>query len=236
MKKNDYLLELGTQLRKSRVEDADEIVSEYEQHFMFKLTEGYTEEEIAAKLEPPQLVARHYADVSEGKTPSAGMGIKIAMGAMAVLEVIIYLMFFAWVVVMAAVTIVLAVLGVCLIFKVSVSGLIPPMPYVSSLILGISTLSLALLFTSLTQLCFAFLTQVIRASIRWHGIKTGKSALPPLSWTPQLSPARHRRNRNLLLVGLIVFGVTFVLAFIVSALLAGSIEFWHVWGWFGSAG
>ena len=31
---------------------------------------------------------------------------------------------------------------------------------------------------------------------------------------------------------LIVFVVTFVIGFVVSALAAGSIEFWHVWGWF----
>lgn len=34
---------------------------------------------------------------------------------------------------------------------------------------------------------------------------------------------------------LAVFAVCFVLAYIACSLCAGSLEFWHVWGWFGYA-
>lgn len=35
--------------------------------------------------------------------------------------------------------------------------------------------------------------------------------------------------------GAAVFAVCFVLAYIACSLCAGSLEFWHVWGWFGYA-
>ena len=50
MTKNEYLEQLQASLRRGRVSDADDILDEYRQHFEFKMAEGYTEEEIAAKL------------------------------------------------------------------------------------------------------------------------------------------------------------------------------------------
>ena len=40
--------------------DCDEIVYEYEQHFAFKLKDGYSEEEISAKLGNPADIAGQY--------------------------------------------------------------------------------------------------------------------------------------------------------------------------------
>ena len=53
MTKQDYLTALHQELNKNAVADAEDVVSEYEQHFQFKLADGFTEEEIAAKLGAP---------------------------------------------------------------------------------------------------------------------------------------------------------------------------------------
>ena len=50
---------------------------------------------------------------------------------------------------------------------------------------------------------------------------------------PQFSSARKRKLRTALLVSFVLFGVCFVLGFALSALLAGQVQFWHAWGWFG---
>ena len=50
MTKQDYLTALKQELNKNAVADAEDIVSEYEQHFQFKLADGFSDEEIAAKL------------------------------------------------------------------------------------------------------------------------------------------------------------------------------------------
>ena len=60
MTKNEFLSKLADELRKNNVSDADEIISEYEQHFAFKMADGFSEEEIAAKLGDPAAVAAQF--------------------------------------------------------------------------------------------------------------------------------------------------------------------------------
>ena len=60
MTKTEYLSQLQTSLRRGKVIDADDILEEYRQHFDFKMAEGYTEEEISAKLGDPSEIAAQY--------------------------------------------------------------------------------------------------------------------------------------------------------------------------------
>ena len=57
MKKNEFMTKLADELKKRGVEDADDVAAEYKQHFAFKLADGYSEEEIAAKLGAPAALA-----------------------------------------------------------------------------------------------------------------------------------------------------------------------------------
>lgn len=50
MTRNEFMTRLSAELRRNHVADAVDIEEEYEQHFAFKLADGYSEEEIAAKL------------------------------------------------------------------------------------------------------------------------------------------------------------------------------------------
>ena len=58
-------------LHKRNVSDAADVVEEYEQHFAFKLEDGYPEEEIAAKLGDPIALA---AQFGEAGTPGKSGG------------------------------------------------------------------------------------------------------------------------------------------------------------------
>ena len=69
---------------------------------------------------------------------------------------------------------------------------------------------------------FAFVRQIFRAYGRFH-----RNALAPCR-----GAALRRRLRTVTLAALAVFAVCFVLAYIACSLCAGSLEFWHVWGWF----
>lgn len=51
---------------------------------------------------------------------------------------------------------------------------------------------------------------------------------------PQFAAPCARRMRRAARAALIVFVVALVIGFVVSAFAAGSIEFWHTWGWFTS--
>ena len=57
MTKQEYLAQLKNELKHNDISDEDEILSEYEQHFAFKLADGFSEEEIAAKLGAPAQIA-----------------------------------------------------------------------------------------------------------------------------------------------------------------------------------
>ena len=54
MTRNEFMEKLTEELRRRRVDDAAEVAEEYEQHFAFKLADGYSEEEIAARLGVPE--------------------------------------------------------------------------------------------------------------------------------------------------------------------------------------
>lgn len=50
MTKHEFLNRFSNELNRRGVADAEDIVEEYAQHFAFKQADGYSEEEIAAKL------------------------------------------------------------------------------------------------------------------------------------------------------------------------------------------
>ncbi|MDO5002599.1 MAG: DUF1700 domain-containing protein, partial [Eubacteriales bacterium] len=52
-----FMTKLADELKKRGVEDADDVAAEYEQHFAFKLADGYSEEEIASELGDPAALA-----------------------------------------------------------------------------------------------------------------------------------------------------------------------------------
>ena len=60
----------------------------------------------------------------------------------------------------------------------------------------------------------------------------GLCVLPSLPIAPQFSAKARRRLRTTALIALALFAACFVLSYVVCALSAGSLQFWHVWGWF----
>jgi uncharacterized membrane protein len=234
MTEKEYLAHLASELRKKGVADCEEIVSEYEQHFAFKRADGFSEEEIAAKLGSPASVAAQFErGEKEGKEAgSGGFLIRAALGFAALFEAMIYILFLAWVVTLGAAAAASAAVGVCLIGGFNPSGLIPPMPYLSALVFGVSLIAFAFFLAAGTYYFFAYSLQMVRASVRWHKNVLSGGALPPLPWAPQFSGKAKRRLRTVTLWSVTVFGAAIVLAYVISALSAGALEFWHVWNWF----
>ena len=66
MTKHEFLNRFSSELNRRGVADAADIVEEYVQHFSFKQADGYSEEEIAAKLgDPAQLAAQFEQSAAE---------------------------------------------------------------------------------------------------------------------------------------------------------------------------
>lgn len=82
----------------------------------------------------------------------------------------------------------------------------------------------------------AFLKQMARAAARMQAnalaAAHGRAALPNLPCAPHFSVRTSRRLRRTARVCLMLF----VMGYIVLAISAGSVQFWHAWGWFGYQG
>lgn len=231
MTKAEYLERLGKALE-GRVDDLDEILAEYEEHFARKLADGYCETEVVARLESPEILASQFAEDSEKpvkrKRVLAGIGISLlspfALVFIAALAV--------FVVIVGGAALAFLALGFCLATGIDPTGLIPAMPYMGSLLLGLSSLALALLSALGTVYSGLYLGQLWKAYFRWARNHLLASARPPLPINPQLQAATRRKFRTTILVALAVMGVSFVAGFAVMAVNAGSPGFWHVWHWF----
>ncbi|MBQ7871149.1 MAG: DUF1700 domain-containing protein [Oscillospiraceae bacterium] len=239
MKKTEFLELLSLELKRNNVADAADILEEYEQHFAFKLADGYTEEEIAAKLGEPRAIAAQYdalpATGSRGRKILTALGLGLADLCFGLFTVLLW----AWEAVMAAFALGCAGAAVGLIGNIRASffGLLPTLPWYCALLLGLAVAALAVLTAVGVRYFAAFLGQLLRAYCRFHhnalASADGCATLPPLTVYPQFRPQAKRRMKKLALLAVTVFALCFVLCFVVCALSAGTLEFWHAWGWFG---
>jgi uncharacterized membrane protein len=239
MNKNDFLTELRKKLSLLKVADIEDIIAEYEQHFNFKLADGYSEEEIAVKLGHPEELAQQFATAEEpkarktkGNKALAAVGLSFADILVAALFILLY----GLVVVLAALAAATCTTGVCLALNIDGFGLIPSMPYGCALIYAIAFMALSVLSVTAMIYCFLYIRQLGRAYRRWHknvlALAGGKPVYPALATHPRISPKFKRRLRRVTLVSLTMFAVGFIAGYIVCALSAGAFEYWHTWSWF----
>jgi uncharacterized membrane protein len=235
MTKQEYLSELKAELNKNAVADADDIITEYEQHFLFKLADGFDEAQIASKLGAPAHIAMQYAGLPAAGKKKGGKKafLVLWLTVMGVFEVMLYGAFLWFIVALFCASLVPAILGGELIIGVNVMNILPPMPYGGAIVMGITLLAASVMLVVAALFCFAFLKQMVRASLRWRKNLLSDEALPPLPLSPQFSPKGKRAIRGVFLWALLIFGTTFVLGYAILALYTHSMGFWHALGWFG---
>ena len=226
MTKNEFLASFQNELQKRHIPDWEDVVSEYEQRFALKQADGFSKEEIAVKLgAPAELAAQFEAADEGGKAPSgpAAHLIRFGVGAMDVVAALGMVVLAAWLVVMAAFTAVCAVAGICLIFGWNVAGLM------LLALCGLSAVGTVYYAAFLRQLCRAYGRQRSNAL----AAARNRAGLPALPLHPQLKKECRLRLRSASVVLVILFVLFLAACVIASAVSAGSLEFWHVWGWFG---
>ena len=239
MNKQGYLHELEKALKSAGVSDCADIIEEYGEHFDMKLQDGYGEEEIAARLAPPKEIAEQFSEIKPTGMKSGSKIISaIGLSFADILIFPFFIMLYGFVVVLAAVTISCLVAGVFATVGIqAITGggvvLLPDMPYICALLLGISLLALAVLAAFGTEYCRLYVTQMLKVYLRWHKNMWGKSTgLPPMSGYPTINPKKRRIMRQFTLIALAVFAVSFIAGFASMMIAAGAPEFWHIWGWF----
>ncbi len=235
MKKSEFLSKLTAVLEKNHISDAEEIIEEYEQHFAFKMADGYSEEEIAARLGDPEQIAMQY-ERNTAVQKQSDVLTRIGLGFADVFAVLFFLLLAAAGVVIGAAAIAFTVAGLCMIVGASPYSLIPSIPYWCGAVLGVALVALGVLAAVGCVYYWAIMKQLVKSFGRFQhntiAAATGNPVLPSLPVHAQLAPKTNRRLRSFALVALLTFAVCFILGFIACALSAGSIQFWHTWGWF----
>ena len=237
MTKHEFMARLTSELRKRNVADAADVTQEYEQHFAFKLADGYSEEEIAAKLGSPEELAAQFESTDTAKKVGGSKALAVIGLCFADLFAGLFFVLLAgFGLVMAAAALCFAALAVCLLGGWNIAGLIPAMPYWCGAILALSFAALTVLLVVGCVYYAAFLRQLVRSFGRFQhnalASASGEAVLPALAINPQFSAKTRRRLRAIALISLALFAACFVLSYVVCALLAGSFQFWHAWGWF----
>ena len=238
MTKLEFLEKLSDDLKRRNVTDAADIIEEYEQHFVFKLADGYSEEEIAARLGNPKMIAEQYdaptSDDKQGTKVASMIALWIADFMFGILCVLLY----AWEIVMAALVISFGAAAAALFTGIRESFIvyIPEMPYHCAFILGIAFAALTVLTAMGSIYFFGFIRQMMRSFVRFHKNTAAKASggtpLPAITVYPQFSAKKKRMLRRASVISVIVFAICFILGFIVCVISAGAFEFWHSWGWF----
>lgn len=237
MTRNKFLSKLTDELKKTNITDVDEIVSEYEDHFAFKMADGFSEEEITIKLGNPVALAAQFerrtdTEYFHGKKATTVFGLVFAD----IFAGMIFILLSAWEAIMAVFALSSATVAVCLFGGLNIYALIPPIPYWCGAVFGLSFAALAVLTATGCVYFAAFVRQLMRSYGRFHhnaiAAASGKAVLPSLAVYPKLLAKMNRRIRLITLISLTVFAVSFVLGMIVSMLSSGALGFWHAWGWF----
>ena len=234
MTKLEFMTQLASELHKNHVPDAEDVLEEYEQHFGFKLADGYSEEEIAARLGDPAALAGQFAAAAPAGTKRTPVLTWLWLGWVDLFFGLFAVLLAAFGVVLAACVLSFGLTGVCLVGNLGRLPLVslPPMPYWCGAILGLSLLALCVLSVVGCIWYFAFFRQLLRAYGRFHHNALTQSALPALPIAPQLAPKQKRRLRTVALIALLLFAVCLILGYAACSLSAGALEFWHTWGWF----
>lgn len=236
MNKVEYLAELEKALRAAHVSEFDDIVEEYSQHFDFKMSDGYGEEEIAAKLASPWAIAAQFRGIGNKSDNEKAKKVFLATGfAFADIAVVsFFVLLYAWVLAFGGLAIASLGLGGALVFGSSLSGLIAGTPFFVKLVFGLSLLAMSVLSALGTVYCYLYTTHLMKVYFRWHKnmLSSSGNVLPPLRKFPLIKPKLRRMMRNVTLYCVLVFAATMVLGYAIAAITAGSFEFWHMWEWF----
>lgn len=235
MTKQEYLNELKSELNKNSVMDADDILSEYEQHFLFKLADGFSEEEISAKLGAPAQIALQFAGLPVERKRKGGKKtlLIVWLTVIGIFEVMLYGAFLFFNIGLFCGALVPAALGVELIAGLNFMNILPPMPYGGAIVFGIMLIALSVMLFLFGIYCFAFLRQMVRASLRWRKNLVKDEALPLLPMSPQFTPKTRRALRGIMLWAVLVFAIAFIAGYAILTLYTHSFGFWHALGWFG---
>lgn len=232
MNKSEFLEILNEELKKNKVNDREEIIADFNEHFDYKLEEGKTELDVIRKIGNPVEIANDYKKYDSRSNLAEDKIIKIGLVFSDFFTY--FFLFLVWLslFVLAVMSLTFLLTSILLISSINIAGLIPSLPYISSLIFGISMLGLTLITFVGTVFLVVYAKQWHKAYQRWRKNAKNGNIFPSISIYPNPSKKLATKLKLANIIGTITFLVMMTIGYIVSASLAGSFQFWHIWEWF----
>jgi uncharacterized membrane protein len=227
MDKNKFLRTLSAGLMKHGIDDYADIIRDYENHFDSELAKGKTEEEIARELgDIKQIIKEYVQNYDKPKQkPIIILGLTLQDLFLIPLMILLYAVF----IVLAVGALGFFALGIYLLLGMKSFAFIPQLMLPLNFLYGLSCFTLAGSLFGLSMLYFVYINKAVRASIMWQ-----KSLLSERygGVTDYVPPIDVKNYKKITVYGGIAFLALFIITYVVSALMAGSFQFWHTWHWF----
>lgn len=152
MTKNEFLSRLEAELEARRVPEPEDILGEYRRHFEYKMADGYSEEEIAARLGPPEELAAQFEPETPAKRAKRAGTARAAVTwtGFVFLDIFVlsfFLVFACWVLVVACAAVAAGLTALCLLIPFDMQPYVnlPEMPYWCGAIYALALAALAVL-------------------------------------------------------------------------------------------
>ncbi len=227
MDKKTFLKTLSAGLIRYGIEDYADIIKDYENHFLIELAKGKTEEEISRELGDIKQIIKDYAQNYEKPKQKSVIILGLTLQDIFLIPLMI-LLYGVFVALMAG-ALVSTAIGVYLNLALKNLSFIPQLIIPLNFLYGLAFFALACFLFGFSMLYLIYINKVVRASIMWQ-----KSLLSEkYGGNNVISSLNDDKYKKIALYSGIVFLSLFAAAYVVSAIVAGSFEFWHVWKWFG---
>ncbi|MDD3842806.1 MAG: DUF1700 domain-containing protein [Candidatus Izemoplasmatales bacterium] len=228
MTKKTFIETLKVGLAKMNISDFDDIIRDYETHFANELAKGKSEEEIASEIGDINQILADFAPEAIPQKESSGRGALFT--GLVISDFFVFLFFvIAYILILVPIALFASgcALGIYYSFGINIISVFPIMPYWIGLLFGLDFFFLGLIGLSSIYYYARFLSWMTRKYRFWHQSVLKKTE------KQFIGLEKSSRIMNKIIVyssfGFLIFAV---FGYIIAAISAGSLEFWHVWDWF----
>jgi uncharacterized membrane protein len=214
MNKKTFTETLRRGLKNNGIKDMNDILEDYEAYFYNQLQLGKNEDEIANRLGDVKKIIDDYKNSSERKKNQWFDYVSVGFIAVPMLVMLYGLLF-----IFVGTIISSWAIAIYYLFQLNSFSFMPAIPLGVHLLYVLTFLAFSAFFFSLSVRFFAHLKSMTTQYIVKQSIRIGYY---------QVRSIYKKIFKYSIIIGII----SIMLTYIVSAILAQDLQFWHVWNWF----
>lgn len=230
MNKKLFLTRLTLGLKAMGIEDVSDIIKDYEGHFLRESEKGKTEAEIAKELGDLDQILKDYeteAVITPVKKPTRKLSQWEIMLILDASMVLLWITVYSIILSVFISGVAFIILGIYYVLQITFISVFPVLPTLSlSMLYGVTFIAIGLFQMNLAFRSAGLSNRAAKKYIAWHKSQTSGIHSPADS---------VKKNKKSIAVPFLLGTVSFILmvaTYVLSAMAAESIEFWHIWGWF----